>query len=104
MTDEQSYWYCVEGGAEWARRLTCGAAPLIGSLYVEQYDGDAEQFGRAVAEALRQTDGLMIFDVMHIIKRDWWQPLAEGIAAATKPHASDAGKSISAAAPPDSSP
>ena len=82
MTDEQSYWYCVEGGAEWARRLTCGAAPLIGSLYVEQYDGDAEQFGRAVAEALRQTDGLMIFDVMHIIKRDWWQPLAEGIAAA----------------------
>ena len=82
MTDEQSYWYCVECGAEWARRLTCGAAPLIGSLYVEQYDGDAEQFGRAVAEALRQTDGLMIFDVMHIIKRDWWQPLAEGIAAA----------------------
>ena len=28
----------------------------------------------------------------------------EGIAAATKPHASDAGTSISAAAPPDSSP
>ena len=82
MTDEQSYWYCVEGGAEWARKLTCGVVPVIGSLYVEQYEGDAPQFSRAVAEALRSTDGLMIFDVAHIIKRDWWQPLAEGVAAA----------------------
>lgn len=84
MTDEQSYWYCVEGGAEWARKLTCGAVPVIGSLYVEQYDGNSEQFERAVAEALRSTDGLMIFDVAHIIKRNWWQPLAEGAAAAVQ--------------------
>ncbi len=81
MTNEHSYWYCIEGGAEWARKLTCGDVPVIGSLYVEQYSGDSAQFSRAIAQALADTDGLMIFDVMHIIKRNWWQPLAEGVAA-----------------------
>ncbi|WP_295938942.1 alpha amylase family protein [uncultured Alistipes sp.] len=83
MANEQSYWYCIEGGAEWAKRLTCGVVPVTGSIYVEQYEGDAEQFKRAVAQALRDTDGLMIFDIVHIINRDWWPELAAGIAAAS---------------------
>lgn len=80
MTNEQTYWYCIEGGAEWAKRLTCGKVPVIGSIYVEQYQGDEEQFSRAVAEALRATDGLMIFDLVHIVNRDWWEALDKGIA------------------------
>ncbi len=79
MTNEQSYWYCIEGGAEWAKRLTCGKVPVIGSIYVEQYQGDEAQFTRAVAEALRSTDGLMIFDLVHIVNRDWWEALDRGI-------------------------
>lgn len=84
MTDDQSYWYCIEGGAEWARRITAGVVPVTGSLYVDQYGDDAERFTRAVAEALRGTDGLMIFDIVHIIDRDWWSVLAEGIAEGGK--------------------
>ena len=84
MTDDQSYWYCIEGGAEWARRITAGVVPVTGSLYVDQYGDDAERFTRAVAEALRGTDGLMIFDIVHIIDRDWWSVLAEGIAEGSK--------------------
>ena len=63
MSDEQNYWYCIEGGAEWAKKITCGVVPVTGSIYVEQYEGDAAQFTRAVAQALRDTDGLMIFDI-----------------------------------------
>lgn len=84
MTDDQSYWYCIEGGAEWARRITAGVVPVTGSLYVDQYGDDAERFTRAVAEALRSTDGLMIFDIVHIIDRDWWSVLADGIAEGSK--------------------
>ena len=85
MTDDQSYWYCIEGGAEWARRLTAGVVPVTGSIYVDQYGNDAGRFTRAVAEALRDTDGLMIFDIVHIIQRDWWPELAEGIARGNRP-------------------
>ena len=60
MTDEQSYWYCIEGGAEWAKKITAGAVPVTGSIYVDQYGDDAERFTRAVAQALRDTDGLML--------------------------------------------
>ena len=84
MTDDQGYGSCIEGGAEWARRITAGVVPVTGSLYVDQYGDDAERFTRAVAEALRGTDGLMIFDIVHIIDRDWWSVLAEGIAEGSK--------------------
>lgn len=87
MTNEQSYWYCIEGGAEWAMRLTCGKVPVIGSIYVEQYEGDKEQFLRSVAEALRSTDGLMIFDLVHIVNRNWWDALEQGIASGLEPKA-----------------
>lgn len=80
MSDDNSYWYCIEGGAEWARKLTCGVVPVVGSIYVEQYDGNKAQFTRAVDQALRSTDGVMIFDLVHIINRDWWDALAEGVA------------------------
>ena len=77
MSDEQNYWYCIEGGAEWAKKITCGVVPVTGSIYVEQYEGDAAQFTRAVAQALRDTDGLMIFDIVHIINRGWWSPVKQ---------------------------
>lgn len=29
---------------------------------------------------LKKSDGFMLFDIVHIILRDWWQPLKEAIA------------------------
>lgn len=75
MDNSRSYWYCVEGGAELVRELTCGAAPVIGSIYVDQYEDDQETFQRATAQALKSTNGLMIFDIVHIIDRNWWDVL-----------------------------
>lgn len=82
MDNSRSYWYSIEGGAALAKEITRGVVPVTGSIYVEQYEGDAKQFSRAVAEALKSTEGLMIFDIVHIINRDWWKPLEQGIKAA----------------------
>lgn len=70
-------WYSVEGSADIARRVTAGAVPVYGSLYVEQYHerNDPEQFVRAIKMLKRRTDGVMIFDLVHIDRYDWWEVL-----------------------------
>jgi len=78
--EAKNHWYCIEGGAESARRIVCGAVPVTGSIYVEQYDGDAARFSRAVAQAITSCDGgVMIFDMCHICSRDWWKILGKTI-------------------------
>jgi hypothetical protein len=70
-------WYSVEGSADIARRVTAGAVPVYGSLYVEQYRerNDPEQFVRAVRSLKRRTEGVMIFDLVHIDENGWWDVL-----------------------------
>jgi uncharacterized lipoprotein YddW (UPF0748 family) len=75
----RNYWYSIEGGAALAREITRGVVPVTGSIYVEQYDGDAALFERAVEQAIVSSDGLMVFDIVHIINRDWWEPLRRGV-------------------------
>ncbi len=67
-------WYSVEGSAAIARKVTAGVVPLYGSLYVEQYHekNDPEQFVKAIRHLKRTTDGVMIFDLVHIDSYDWW--------------------------------
>ena len=48
---------------------------------MEDYGQDVGQFKKAVRMNLRKSDGLMIFDIVHIINRDWWLPLTAAIAA-----------------------
>jgi hypothetical protein len=68
----------VEGSANLAMKVTMGAAPLYGGLYVEQYP-DAEQFTKAMEMCRRKTDGVMVFDIVHIINRGWWDAFKAGI-------------------------
>lgn len=71
----------VEGGCRYSRRLL-GGRPFIGGMYVEDYRRDTAQFKRAVEMNLRESDGVMIFDIVHIIDRDWWGALRRAIEAA----------------------
>lgn len=71
---------CVEGGCKYSHRLL-GDNAFCGGLYVEDYGKDVEQFKKAVQMNLKESDGLMIFDIVHINSRDWWLPLATAIAA-----------------------
>ena len=75
MDNSLTYCYSVEGGAEIAREITKGVVPVIGSIYVEQYLGDFTPFGPAVTQALKSTDGVMIFDIVHLNKHKLWDEL-----------------------------
>lgn len=80
MDNSRSYWYTIEGGSALVKEITRGVVPVVGSIYVEQYEGNEALFTRAVAEALRCNDGgMMLFDMSHIVKRNWWKALEEGI-------------------------
>ena len=68
----------VEGSAELAMKVTMGVIPPYGSLYVEQYP-DKEQFTKAMEMCRKKTGGVMIFDIVHIINRDWWDAFKDGI-------------------------
>lgn len=84
MGEGRDYWYSVEGGTQLAKEIVCGDVPVTGSIYVDQYNGNREQFKRAVKMALQKGDGLMLFDIVHIINRDWWDTLEEAIQESTK--------------------
>ena len=70
----------VEGGCRYSRRLL-GSRPFFGGMYVEDYKRDTTRFKRAVEMNLRESDGLMVFDIVHIINRDWWGPLQRAVSA-----------------------
>ncbi|MBO7300286.1 MAG: family 10 glycosylhydrolase [Tidjanibacter sp.] len=74
--EARNYWYCVEGAAELAQKITCGVVPVVGSIYVEQYMNDEERFGRAVTQAINScSGGMMLFDLCHIVSHNWWNTL-----------------------------
>ena len=84
MDNSLTYCYSVEGGAEIAKEITKGVVPVIGSIYVEQYLGDFTPFGPAVTQALKSTDGVMIFDIVHLNKHKLWDELEAAMIAAEK--------------------
>jgi uncharacterized lipoprotein YddW (UPF0748 family) len=70
---------CVEGGCLYSKNILKGAVPLAGGLYVEDYKKDEVQFKNAVEMSLKASDGVMIFDIVHIIQNNWWTVLKEAI-------------------------
>ncbi len=75
----KEYWYSVEGSCEITKEVLCGVVPVYGGLYVEQYRGHPKQFERAVEMCLNKSDGLMIFDLVHIVNFDWWDVIERAI-------------------------
>ena len=84
MDNSLTYCYSVEGGAEIAKEITKGVVPVIGSIYVEQYLGDFTPFRPAVEQALKSTDGVMIFDIVHLIKHGLWDELEAAMKSVKK--------------------
>ncbi|MBQ0077688.1 MAG: family 10 glycosylhydrolase [Bacteroidales bacterium] len=74
-----TYCYCIEGGAELAKKVTCGAVPVTGSIYVEQYIGKMDKFAPAVEQALKSTGGVMVFDIVHLGKHHLWDDLEKAM-------------------------
>jgi len=75
MTEGKEYWYSVEGSTEIVNKVIMDAVPVYAGLYVDQYGNNPEQFKRAIEMCLKHSDGVMIFDIVHIINKDWWEVL-----------------------------
>lgn len=69
---ELKYCYSVEGGAELANTITRGVVPVIGSVYVEQYAPDYTKLGPAIEQCIKDTEGVMLFDICHLMKHGLW--------------------------------
>ncbi|MFC3196098.1 alpha amylase family protein [Parapedobacter deserti] len=72
-------WYTVEGSAELVNEVTKGKVPVYAGLYVEQYKGDPEQFVKAIKMCRSKSQGVMVFDIVHVINFGWWDYLEEGL-------------------------
>ena len=83
LEEEIKSYHTVEGSAKVTGKVIQGKIPVYGSLYVQQYKDkdDPEQFSRAIRMLLRETDGIMIFDLVHIDSFDWWELLRETFSA-----------------------
>ena len=58
-----------------AIKIKVHAALLLGSVYVEQYKQNSGQFTKAMQMCLDKTNGLMIFDLVHIVEKNWWDTI-----------------------------
>lgn len=72
---------CVEGACRYSRAILNGR-PFVGGMYVVDYDTDVEKFKEAVKMNMRESDGLMVFELAHIIRTGWFGPLRDAIAEA----------------------
>lgn len=74
----EGLWYCVEGSCEHVREILHGR-PCYGGLLADQYYDCPEQLSKAVAMNLKESEGLMVFDIVHIIHKNLWKELEDGI-------------------------
>jgi len=72
MGEGNEYWYSVEGAAEMSMKVVKGVTPVYGSLYLQQYKEDSQQFIKAMKMVLAKTDGLMLFDLVYVEQYGWW--------------------------------
>ncbi|SDZ77505.1 Glycosyl hydrolase-like 10 [Thalassobacillus cyri] len=80
-------WYSVEGSADIAMDVVNEATLLYGSLYLQQYEGDPEQFRKALRSVLERTHGIMLFDLVYLEQYEWWDILEEEFSEKKKsPH------------------
>lgn len=80
-TPDYYWWYSVEGSGRVAMKAVKKAVPTYGSLYVQQYldKQNPEQFVKAMRQAFHDTDGLMIFDLIHLSENGWWKYIKEAM-------------------------
>ncbi|QKS72851.1 hypothetical protein FLK61_40315 [Paenalkalicoccus suaedae] len=70
-------WQSVTGAAKLSKEAFCGNVPFLASVFVKDYKDDAEQFRRALEAALKESDGVMIFDTVYLDGYQYWSILEE---------------------------
>ena len=75
---QQGLWYCIEGSCEKIRGIL-NERPVIGGILADMYYENPSELARAVEMNLKASDGLMVFDIVHIIHKNMWNELEKGI-------------------------
>jgi len=70
-------WYCVEGSCEKVRGILNGNQ-FLGGILVDQFYTNRPQLSRSIAMNLQKSDGLMVFDIVHIVRKNLWKEVEDG--------------------------
>ena len=78
MNAQSSIWYCVEGSNENLRRIM-GDNKFLGGILADQFYENHEGLTESIVMNLETSDGLMIFDIVHIINKNMWDAVEKGM-------------------------
>ena len=72
-------WYCVEGSCNHLRKIL-GSHHFYGGILVDQLYGSPQKLTAAIKMNLEKSDGLMIFDICHLIAQpELWKEVEQGM-------------------------
>ena len=71
-------WYCVEGSCKKLRTILRDN-PFIGGILADQFYDKPEDLARSIEMNIKESDGVMIFDIVHIIHKGMWNEVKEGM-------------------------
>lgn len=77
--ERPAHWYSVEGAIAMSKEVINGQVPVIASLYLKDYQGNVEQFLKAVKLCKEQTNGVMLFDTIYFEEYQWWDEFQQFI-------------------------
>jgi len=75
---QKNPWYSVEGSNEYLRTIM-GDKRFIGGILASQFYENPEGLTESIKMNLNTSDGLMIFDIVHIIEKDMWKYVEKGM-------------------------
>ncbi len=71
--NQPAYWYSVEGAGRIADQVTQGVVPIVGSLFLKQYEEYLPSMTEAVEMCFQKSTGCMLFDLSYLIENNWWE-------------------------------
>lgn len=78
MHGQKSIWYSVEGSNE-NLRMILGNNKFLGGILASQFYDNPEGLTESIKMNLKTSDGLMIFDIVHIIDKNMWKYVEKGM-------------------------
>ena len=82
-TDSQAQsgtWYSVEGSCQKLRNIMKDNK-FMGGILVDQFYDNPAKLSATIEMNLKASDGLMVFDIVHIINKGLWKEVENGMRA-----------------------
>lgn len=84
-------WYCVEGSCKHLREIL-GPNKFMGGVLIDQLYSNIDRLPESMAMNVKESDGLMMFDIVHVINANIWDKVREGMILSGYIQADDANK------------